>query len=252
MVMAGGVLAMAGCSELRPPTDDELARGYILLLPGIGSHGFHMAPMITGLREGGVNRAIDLDVWGKRPFGSMVNLTNYEANHKESLRLAGKVEEYRRAHPDAPITIVGYSGGAGMAVFTAEALPEDVALDRIVLIGAALSPHYDLSKAISRCSRGVVSIYSELDWATLGAGTEMLGTMDRQKTASAGYIGFRNPNDQLLARNGLTQIPWVPAWRKLGHAGNHTGYLSKWWARDVLAPQLKLAAAAAASAPARR
>ncbi|MBI4582177.1 MAG: hypothetical protein HY718_20950 [Planctomycetes bacterium] len=118
MALLAGCLLLANCSELQPPTAEQLGRGYILLLPGVGSGGVYLAGMIGGL------------------------------------------------------------------------------------------------------------------------GTELFGTMDRQKTASAGYIGFRDGNDQLLKCAGLQQIAWTPAWRRLGHGGDHIGYLARPWAREVLAPLL--------------
>lgn len=239
LLLVGWIVLASGCSQLHPPTDEQLVRGYILLLPGVESEGVYLARMISGLRDAGEKRAIDMDMWGARPFSSMSNLMNYEANRKEAVRLASKITEYRRGHPDAQISIIGYSGGGGMAIFVAEALPADVVVDRIVLMGAAISPRYDLTKALARCRSGIVNIYSELDWAQLGAGTEMFGTMDRQKTASAGYVGFHNPNGQMLMLKGVTQVPWVPAWRWLGHGGDHFGYLARGWAKNVLASYLK-------------
>ncbi len=243
-LLAMGLLA-AGCSQIKPPTSEELDRGYVLLLPGVGGTANWMGPMIAGLREAGVDDAIDVDAWGKRPLGTLSNLTSYEDNRKEAARLAGKIVEYRNDHPKAPIRILGYSGGGGMALFTAEALPADMQLDRVVLLAAAISPGYDLAPTIARCRRGVVSFYSENDWGRIGMGTQMFGTMDRQKSRSAGYIGFRTANDALLHRTGFEQIPWIPSWRKLGHGGDHAGYLAKAWARDILAPQLRVSTAAA-------
>jgi pimeloyl-ACP methyl ester carboxylesterase len=244
-LLAGGLAVAAGCAELRPPTAEELNRGYVLLLPGVESEGVYLAPMIAGLRDGGVTQAVDMDMWGMRPMGTMLNLTDYEANRKEAGRLASKIVTYRNEHPSAPITIVGYSGGGGMALFTAEALPQDFVIDRVVLLAAAISPRYDLGKTMAHCRQGIVSFYSENDWSIVGVGTELFGTMDRQRTASAGYIGFRNNNDQLLTRGGLEQIAWTPAWRNLGHGGDHGGYLARAWAREMLAPQLRLSSTAA-------
>jgi pimeloyl-ACP methyl ester carboxylesterase len=248
MIVGGSV----GCSQLRPPTEEEMDRGYVLFLPGVETTGVHLNGMIAGLRDGGEDRAIDVDMWGVRPFGVIANLDHYEANCKEAARLAGKVADYRRAHPDAPVTIIGYSAGGGMALFTAERLPEDVELDRIVLIAAAISPRYNLSKSIARCRRGIVNIYSEMDWAIVGFGTEVFGTMDRKNTVSAGYTGFENGNGVLSTRPGLTQIGWVPAWRKLGHGGDHGGYLARAWARTILAPQVRVETIAASQPAAKR
>lgn len=232
-------LLLSGCSEIRRPCPDELARGYILLLPGVESEGFYMQGMIAGLRDGGVEQAIEMDMWGVRPLGSLVNLTAYQANRKEAERLAGKIVEYRRRHPEGPVSIIGYSGGGGMALFTVESLPSDVSLETVVLIGAAISPRYDINSIIARCHRGVVNFYSRRDWVQIGLGTELLGTMDRERTASAGYVGFEDCKGRRLARAGLEQIAWQPEWAQLGHGGDHLGWLARDWAREVLAPKVK-------------
>lgn len=122
-----------------------------------------------------------------------------------------------------------------MALFTAEALPADFRLDRIVLLGAAASPKYPLDAALARCERGVVNFYSPYDWLMGGWATRTFGTMDRVKSNTAGRIGFRGADGELLKRDGLTQVRWTPAWRKLGHLGFHAGWRSRAWAREVLA-----------------
>jgi hypothetical protein len=111
-------------------------------------------------------------------------------------------------------------------------------VDRIVLIGAALSPDYDLTDALSHCRRGIVSFYSRRDWLMLGVGTKMFGTIDRRRTVSAGRIGFLGTDGEPARFEGLTQVAWTDAWRDLGHGGGHFGWLARRWVRDVLAPHL--------------
>jgi len=84
-----------------------------------------------GLRPGSV---------GRSPFGTFRNLLPLELNRKRAARLAGKVADYRRGHPDRPVVVVGYSGGGGMALFMAEALPKEILVDRIILLGARSRP----------------------------------------------------------------------------------------------------------------
>src|SRR5207244_94004 len=69
--------------------------------------------------------------------------------------LAGLVLEYRAAHPDRPVYLLGHSGGAGVALAAAEMLPPG-SLERIVLLSAAVSPCYDLTPAFPalRCRAG--------------------------------------------------------------------------------------------------
>jgi pimeloyl-ACP methyl ester carboxylesterase len=231
-----------GCAEIRPPDDRELGQGYILLLPG-EEGADACAGLVGGLRDGGATQAIDLDMWGHRRWGMLPKPIAPELGRQEAARLAGKIATYHRDHPNAPISIIGYSYGGAVAVFTAETLPDRVSLDQLILVAPALSPQYDLGKAIGRSRHGVVNYYSEADWMTSSVSMRTLGTMDGHNTPSAGYIGFQNLNEQLLKRPGLEQIPWTRDWGRLGHAGNHAGWLVRGWVRQVLAPRVRLTAA---------
>jgi len=123
-----------------------------------------------------------------------------------------------------------------MAIFVCEALPKEVQVDRVILLAAAISPEYDLTPTLAHCRSGLVNFYSEGDWFDAGILTTLFGTMDRKHTATAGRLGFLDSKGQLATGNGLTQIAWRPAWRKLGHHGGHPGWASRAWAREVLAP----------------
>jgi pimeloyl-ACP methyl ester carboxylesterase len=234
---------LIGCFQPEVPSATQLERGYILLLPGVECTASSMAGVCRGLRDAGIDQAIDLDQWGYRPFGTFRNLPAYELNRKRAQRMADKLARYRAEHPSSPIQIVGFSGGGAMALFVAEALPSDVKIDRIVLMGAAISPGYDVCEAMSKCERGMVNFHSAGDWLMAGVATNLFGTMDRKNTSTAGRIGFRTQEGQLRSSPGLTQIAWQPEWRRLGHDGGHPGWLARAWAREMLAPQLRLSPA---------
>jgi len=89
---------------------------------------------------------------------------------------------------------------------------------------------------LRHCRHGIVSYYSEDDWFNVGLLTEIFGTMDRKWTSSAGKLGFLDRDGQPAVCDGLTQIAWIPEWRRLGHYGGHGDYDSRAWAREVLAP----------------
>jgi len=224
-----------GCFQPEAMKPEELDRGYILLLPGVENTKTSAAGICRGLRDAGEDRAIDFDQWGYRPFGSYRNLVAYELNRQRAARLARKVADYRADHPTQPITIIGFSGGGAIALFTAEALPKEVVVDRVILLGAAISPDYNLGPTLAHCRRGMVNYYSTGDWLMGGLATKMFGTMDRKKTSTAGRVGFQSAGGQLLDREGLTQITWSPQWRKLGHDGGHPGWLARRWVREILA-----------------
>lgn len=242
VAVAFALAIMGGCFQPDAIRPEQLDRGYVLMLPGVECYASHHEGIYRGLRDAGESRAIEINEWGYRPFGTFPNLMSYELNRERARRLAEKLTAYSRDHPGAPITVIGYSGGGAMALFTAEALPEGVLLDRIVLLGAAISPGYDVGPALARCRRGVANFYSERDRFMGGWATETFGTMDRRKTRTAGHVGFRDAAGGLLVSQGLVQNPWRPEWQRFGNGGGHGGWRARAWAREVLAPCVRAAA----------
>ena len=87
---------------------------------------------------------------------------------------------------------MGKSGGTGLVVRALEGLPED-SVEAAVLLSPALSPGYDLSRALRAVRREMVVFWSPLDLFVLGLGTRIFGTVDRVNSVSAGLVGFRPP-----------------------------------------------------------
>lgn len=224
-----------GCSRPHAPTEQQFERGYIMMLPGVESYDWSMTGIQRGLEEAGISAAVEVIVWGEQPFGTFVNLNAVEQNHQKAAKYAEMLVAYQRKHPDRPISLIGYSGGAAIALWTLEALPEGVFVDRLVLLGAAVSPGYDLGPALGHCRGGIVNFYSRKDWVTIEMGTRLFGTMDRVNTYSAGHSGFETAPGELLRMPGLYQLGWEPAWRALNHWGEHTGWREKNFNREMVA-----------------
>ena len=125
-----------------------------------------------------------------------------------------------------------------MAVWTAEALPAQHQVDGIILLAAALSPEYELAKALHRTRRGIVSFHSRVDYLFLGMGTTIAGTMDGRHTSAAGRLGFLPSGGQSepARRQKLYQIPWRGVMRRSGHWGGHTSSSSEGFIRDFVSP----------------
>ncbi len=239
----GGLLALfggAGChdAQIEWPRHDA-SRGVIVMLPGVEGGAWQLAEARAGLVKAGITDDLVAVDWGVRPFGSLINLTDIDANRRRASSMADDIARRARSNPAQSIQLVGFSGGGGLAKLVVDALPSDVILDQVVLIAAAISPEADLTQTLSHSRRGVVSFYSPQDTIMLGWGTRTMGTIDRSKSDSAGYVGFKSPNGALLVQDRLKQIPWTPEWRRLGHDGGHIGWLSKAWAAEVLAPILR-------------
>lgn len=244
-MLAASLATVAGCWQPPKMQRAELERGYLLILEGIDFAAWQMEGTWRGLRDAGIDWATDVRDWGYRNWlgSGYMNLADLKNNRAWANSLAGEIVLYQREYPGRPVSILGYSGGGGLAVLTAEALPTEARLDRIVLLGAALSPEYDLSRALERCARGIINFYSSADAVILGAGTKLYGTIDRRNVASAGHTGFRVPPEASVARPelyaNLVQVAWTPAMARLGHDGGHFGWIARRWAAEIVSPYLK-------------
>lgn len=209
----------------RPPTKGDI----LILLDGVG--GWLAAPLIiqrTLRRRGAAVRCI-IHNWHRGVPGNFLSdLMVRRKNEIQAVQVARLVLRLRRENPDTPLHLLGHSGGAALAVFAAQRLPCPGVLNRLILVAAALSPRFNLSEALARVDR-CYACMSRKDWAILGLGTRLLGTVDRRFVGSAGWRGFQRPegwNDrQEEAYRKLRQISWRDEFRRLGHSGGHNGWL---------------------------
>ena len=195
LVLAGGC---SGGGNARYETVDRLSNGLIIILPGIEGESSLNHQIRDGLVAAGIDRAMPIYSWG-RPVpiaGPLLNQMDFIGNRLEGRRIAKMIMSYQDNFPDRPVYLIGHSGGGGVAVFTAEALPEDRKIDGLVLLSASISSAYDLSKAISRCRNGVLNIYTKADVGLLVVGTTVAGNVDGTRGPAAGAIGFDKPRSR--------------------------------------------------------
>lgn len=234
-----------GC--LRPPesTPAQMRQGLVLVLPGIEGPSPFNVSIANGLREGGVEGAIEIFDWGTRagPLTWWLHLTDHERNVEQARGLADEIRRYKRAHPEAPVDLVAHSGGAGIALLALEDLPRDMQVKSVVLLAAAVSPDYNLSRALNATQRGIWNFYSNLDVGFLGAGTLVFGTVDREHKVAAGAVGFDTSRSFGDPRhdpyNKLHQVAYRTGMAAAGHLGTHTGWSSPGFVREWLAPLIR-------------
>lgn len=234
-----GGMGLTGCWAPELPTDSQYASGLVWMFPGVEGGPWQLEQASRALRDAGVESAIRVHDW-RRPLASVRNLADYEHNRREAAKIADQISNYRRTHPHAQVSLVGYSGGGGLAIMVAEALPDGVTIRDLVLCQAAISPDYDLTPALRHINGEIVNLHSPRDWLILGLGTKLLGTMDRHHVASAGKDGF----DLAAAvadpamRQRVKQVAWCPNMRQFGHDGGHLGILAYEWNKHNVAPLL--------------
>jgi pimeloyl-ACP methyl ester carboxylesterase len=207
------------------------AEGRVLILPGVGNTRFHLAGFVAATQAQLPRFDVEVRTWGK-PFMTIHNLRAHERNVATAEGIAAEIADWRRAHPDAPFFLVGYSGGGGMATLVTSALPADVSIDRLVLVAPAISPDYPVASTVLPHVREFVVNYASERDLQVGWGTRTFGTIDRKNTVSAGAIGFAAEDERLL------QYHWSAADVPFGHAGNHLAYLNARWQAAKLLPAL--------------
>jgi pimeloyl-ACP methyl ester carboxylesterase len=231
----------AGCTISDLNTPQRMERGLVVILPGIEGRSRLNVDIARGLDEGGVKTGIEIFDWTTAlPGGILINLTDYERNRNVAEKIKERLLSYRRRYPGRCLHLIGHSGGGGLALMAAEALPRDVHVSSIVLLAPAMSPTYDLRKALRRTRYGIFNYYSKHDRAYLVLGTSLFGTVDRHFGPSAGAVGFKRLKFKDLRDNAvyskLHQIPWRPRMRRYGHDGGHLGWTRPRFVRHYLAP----------------
>lgn len=234
---ATGCLQPQGSDSPRLTETSTQKRGIVIMLPGIEGNGWQFAGTIHGLKDAGLKDDIEIIPWGTNFFGPLDNLTNLVANKKRAQGIAERIIQIKKESPDRHITIIGLSGGGGLAMLTLEVLPKDMQVDKVIVLCAAVSNNYDLARALPHCREKLINYYSPLD-GIVGWGTSIFGTIDRKRCISAGHSGFLDVHGKPCCDEKLSQICWVPAWKQFGHYGGHIDYLSEAWAREVLAAQI--------------
>jgi len=238
VILAAGALASAaGCGRTNDEfvTPDRLERGLVIVLPGIEGEGRLSYAIRGGVLDGGVQAAVPIYRWG-RPIplaGPLLNQTDVIGNRLAGRRIAQMIADYQDSHPDRPVYVVGHSGGGGVAVFTAENLPDGCKIDGLVLLSASISKRYDLGKALANCRRGIINYYSSRDVGLLGVGTTLMGNVDGRRGPSAGLSGFDKPLP------GLRQVAWTSRMSAHGNNGTHTDSASRAFVRHYVAPWLR-------------
>jgi pimeloyl-ACP methyl ester carboxylesterase len=193
----GLAVMAAGCADSNKPfvTADRMNRGLVVILPGIEGESSLNHDIRRGLVSGGLMCAMPIYRWG-RPVplaGPLLNQVDFLGNRLAANGIANMIVDYQKKYPDRPVYIVGHSGGGGIAVFAAEALPKDARIDGLVLLSASISSAHDITKALNHCRKGLLNIYSRGDVGLLIVGTTLAGNVDGIRGPAAGAIGFDRP-----------------------------------------------------------
>ena len=234
---------ITGCSSTKHlRTPDRYQNGYTIVLPGVEGRSRLNTNIAEGLNEGGVKSAIEIYDWTAfRLFTVIINLRAELRNKKEARKIARKIISYQNRYPGKPVHIVGHSGGGCIAVLALEALPPERKVQSVILLAPAITPEYDLRRALRRTENGIWNFYSPRDVFFLKFGTTIMGTVDGLHTYAAGAVGFSLPwgldqQDRLLYKNKLHQNCYNQKMTQNGHPGTHIGWSNRKFVAEWLAP----------------
>ena len=243
IVLAAAFTALFGCAAPAPrvvaaEVRTDCSKAWLLHLPGIAGERRVDHELIHGFQQAGYDGKARIYDWTEHDPG-LDALLAYERNHREAQKVADIIADQFHADPDSRIILTGHSGGTGLVVWALEDLPDDVKVQSVFLLASALSPEYDLTKAL-RHVRGNVYVFSSLgDSLVLGTGTRLFGTIDGIKSEAAGLAGFVMPKGadrELYAK--LVSEPYQKQWLNFGHVGNHIGCMNRMFVANVMAPLL--------------
>ena len=247
--LATGMLCLllfhAGCATTEPDREARMGRGYVYYLDG-ASGGAPLHNWSGGVRQGlldaGYDGAGEMFTW-QTGLGLVADQTaSNQYKRGKAGELAGKMQQYHRDHPNAPLTLMGLSAGTAIAVFTLEALPANVMVANAILLSGSLSADHDLTRALRRV-RGKLYVFTSQNDAVLQVLMPFGGTADRGSgtTATVGVEGARVPagasaETRRLYASKVVEIPWNQQFAAYGHRGGHTDSVKAPFVQHFVAP----------------
>jgi len=235
--MVSASIATPAAPATAPTTAPVAApKPFVLHLPGVSGTSQVDMSLCEGLSKAGFDGPLQIYDWTCHDPG-IPALHNRARNEAQAAIVAKLLTRQYRAHPEQPIYLTCHSGGAGPATWALERLPDDVKVTCFVMLAPALSPQYDLSKALSHVSGRAYCFNSPLDDLVLGTGTMMFGTIDGVRCDAAGRVGFTRPaTGDPVQYAKLVHETYQKSWVHYGHIGGHIGCMGAPFVQAIVAP----------------
>jgi pimeloyl-ACP methyl ester carboxylesterase len=246
----------AGCSQQRLPNRSErMTRGYIYYLDGAGGGGSirnYSAGVKQGMLDAGYDGAGEMFDW-QTGLGMLADQdASVDYKRAKAAKCAERIKHYMKTYPGVPVTVMGMSAGAAVAVFALEALPETFQVENLVLLSGSLSADYDLTRALSHVRGRMYVTTSDKD-AMLLYMVPLAGTADRQPgtVPSGGLSGFDlSVHASAETRSQYAKIMyirWNAEFTQLGDKGQHFDTVSARFVQVCVAPLIMRGGLAASS-----
>lgn len=227
-----------------PEAEPGPGAGLVLVADGVGGLDLCGTALRHVMAAGGSPHRVRSHAWGHGLGRWHRDLTNVANLRDQAAAMAAEVVAWREERPGTPVFLVGKSGGTGVVVRALEGLHPD-SVEAAVLLAPAISPDYDLTRALEAVRREMVVFWSPFDVFVLGLGTRVFGTIDRVHSVSAGLVGFTGD------RAKLRQVRWSPAMWRTGNLGGHVGPDTPAFLRRYVVPLLTAEPAADVGFPPR-
>jgi hypothetical protein len=225
--LTGTLIALIVVAPLEAQEASRTAQpGIVLVIGGVGGLDILGASACAALPRAGVRHDVREFVWTHGWGHFLRDLQDSQHLQRKAEELANRLRRLKADNPDRPLFLLAKSGGTGLALRAAEMLPANT-LERMILLSAAVSPGYDLRRALMATRQEIVSFHSPYDQLMLNFGTRGFGTVDRVYGPSAGLRGFVAPTELDAADwalyQRLVQVPWNSRMLLQGHNGMHSG-----------------------------
>lgn len=219
-------------------SSERLHRGYVIILPGIEGRSWLNRRIARGLLSAGIPYGIEIYDWTRRWPWLLYNLRSRRLHTEQAELIAAKILAYQHAWPHRPVYLVGHSGGGAMTLKALEALPQSRSVAGAVLLGAAISPGYNIRPALGHVELGLWNFTSRADAFFLGVFTTVAGTLDGRHSPSAGMLGFRPRELEPHERARFEEIPFRPEFLADFNWAGHFGFTAVPFVRNHVAPLL--------------
>lgn len=246
-----------GCSSAAPNRDVRITRGYIYYLDGAGG-GSPLSNWSGGVRKGlldaGYDGAGEMFTWQTGLGVGADQIASADYKRSKARELAPRITDYKTAHPDAPVHLIGLSAGTAIAAYALEALPPQIQVDNVIMLSGSLSSGHDLSHALRRVRNKMYVFTSSRD-GVLKFLVPIAGTADRAAGTSRTIgvegvdIPTQAPADIRFQYRKVVHVSWNEEFARLGHHGGHTDSVKAPFIREVVSP---LVMATSATSAARR
>ena len=213
-------------------------RPYVLILPGILGEQIWDRNLRKGIKNS--QAAVDVEIydWTHGPLMAGFNIGGNEAKVEH---LTQGIIKFKQHQPMRPLFLIGHSGGCRMAISILERLPQEIQVEKSLLLSPCIDANYDIGPATQACRTGLFAFRSPIDIPISMPLTAIHGLANGQLSLSASVVGFRNPSRTThtnLGTPNFFQIDYTPEMISSGHPGGHFGWTTPGFVKRYITPLL--------------